>query len=186
MVRKFYVLLKGTPEYAEYMEKEEVSYHDEKEFVALIFSKYLSEFELLQDHYEDRSIYWADDYHLVTQMVLKTIRSWKQQYDEFWRLPVIFRNDSEQGSEDFDFLKKLFRITVAKSKEYEQLIQERTKNWELERVALMDVIIIEMAIAEFLNLPTVPVKVTMNEYIEISKYFSTPKSKVFINGVWIN
>lgn len=183
MVRKFYVLLKDTPEFKEYMEKSECTYEDDKEIVNVIFIQYLSEFELLQDYYEDRSIYWSDDYHLVTQMILKTVRGWKENYDEFWRLPVIFRNDSEQGSEDYDFLKKLFRISVAKSREYEQLIQERTKNWELERVALMDVIIIQMAIAEFLNLPTVPVKVTMNEYIEISKYFSTPKSKVFINGV---
>ncbi|MFA8449951.1 MAG: transcription antitermination factor NusB [Bacteroidales bacterium] len=183
MVRKFYVLLKETPEFKEYMAKEECTYNDDKELVVTIFTNYLSEFELLEDFYEDKSIYWADDYHLVTQMIVKTVRSWKNHYDEFWRLPVIFRNDSEQGSEDFDFLKKLFRISVAKNKEYEKIIQERTKNWELERVAIMDVIIIQMAIAEFLNMPTVPVKVTMNEYIEISKFFSTPKSKIFINGV---
>ncbi|MFA8299802.1 MAG: transcription antitermination factor NusB [Hyphomicrobiales bacterium] len=183
MVRKFYLIIKGTDEYQDYMNASSCSYGDDKAFVEIIIDKYLSEFSLLQDYYEDRSIYWSDDYYLVLIMLSKTLKSWKEHYDEYWRIPVIFWNDTDQSNEDYDFLKKLFRVCIMKSKEYEEIVKEKTKNWELDRVATMDILIIKMAISEFLNFPTIPVKVTMNEYIEISKYFSTPKSKIFINGI---
>ncbi|MCK4407479.1 MAG: transcription antitermination factor NusB, partial [Bacteroidales bacterium] len=86
-------------------------------------------------------------------------------------------------NEDRKFIIELFRKTIIHSREYEQLIDKKTKNWELDRIAVMDIILIKMALAELLEFPNIPVKVTMNEYIELSKLFSTPKSKIFVNGI---
>jgi N utilization substance protein B len=98
-------------------------------------------------------------------------------------ISLFSKEDDESEEEVHEFIIQLFRKTVSSSEEYEKLISDRTKNWELERIALTDIILIKMALAELIHFPSIPVKVTMNEYIEISKSFSTPKSKLFINGI---
>ena len=98
-------------------------------------------------------------------------------------LPSIYKRDGIDPNADEDFVKNLFRETINHADELGRLVADNTNNWEKERICVMDMLILKMALAELLYFPFVPVKVTMNEYIEISKYFSTPKSKVFVNGI---
>ena len=98
-------------------------------------------------------------------------------------LPPIYKTENDPVNEDKEFVKKLFREVLKHDEEYGKLVGANTSNWEKERVCVMDMIILKMALTEFCCFPYIPVKVTMNEYIEISKYFSTPKSKIFVNGI---
>ncbi|MFM7902515.1 MAG: transcription antitermination factor NusB, partial [Bacteroidota bacterium] len=122
---------------------------------------------------------WAEALELVNSMVLKTIKVAHPDKKGAYELMAEFRDEEE----DREFMEKLFTETVHHDNEYEKLVSERTKNWEVERIALIDVILLKMALCEILNFPNIPVKVTINEYIDISKDYSTPKSKAFINGV---
>jgi transcription antitermination protein NusB len=112
-------------------------------------------------------------------MVVKTFKSFTADSDENQPLMSLYNDEAD----DKQYVIELFRKTILNKDEYENIIAEKTKNWEVERIAMMDILIMEMAICELLNFPSIPVKVTLNEYIDISKRFSTPKSKMFINGV---
>jgi N utilization substance protein B len=110
-------------------------------------------------------------------------QSYKMGWETDRKLPPLFKDDKDDISQDREFARELFKLVLSQKKEYEELIKPKVKNWEIDRLATIDKILIEMALAEVLNMPTIPVKVSLNEYIELSKYFSTPKSKVFINGI---
>jgi N utilization substance protein B len=130
----------------------------------------------LADFYEDTFIGWVDDIPFVNSWMLKTIKDLKK--DKTFILPALYKND-----EDEQFAVKLFRKVVLNQEAYEQEIVKKTPNWELERIAEIDVILLKLGIAEFLEFPSIPVRVTINEYIELSKDYSSNKSNVFINGV---
>jgi N utilization substance protein B len=112
-------------------------------------------------------------------MVVKTIRQFNEESNEHTQLLPLYKDEED----DRNFALELFRKTILNDQEYSSLIAEKTDNWEVERIAMMDVLLMKMAIAEALNFPSIPVKVTLNEFIEISKNYSTPKSKMFINGI---
>jgi transcription antitermination protein NusB len=117
-------------------------------------------------------------------MTVKTIKGFKEGWDEYTSLPTLLKDENDpSGSEDLDFLKKLYRKTILNDEAYNKIISQHAENWDIERIALMDTILIKMAIAELTEFPSIPIKVTLNEYIELSKNYSTPKSKVFINGI---
>jgi transcription antitermination protein NusB len=179
LVKKVFHQIKGSEEYARYLASPDSSYKAHSEFIAEIYRKYIAEFELLEHHFEEKSIYWVDDYYLVNVMVLKTIQSFDESKGESVPLMPLYKDEEE----DRQFVVDLYRKTILSDKENEQYIGEKTKNWEVERIAMMDVLLMKMAITEILNFPSIPVKVTLNEYIEISKLYSTPKSKGFINGI---
>jgi len=181
-LRKALLALKESGFYKKYMEGSEDSYEGDAELLVRIVKRILTEFELLEYHYESRSVYWAfDSYHTTNLMVMKYIKSMKPADGEEKSLPEMI--DNGEGHEDRQFMIDLFRKTILHSDEYAALIDEKARNWELERIALMDIILIKMALAELMEFPSIPVKVTLNEYIDISKYYSSAKSKVFINGI---
>ena len=183
IIRNYYNMMKSTPEYQEYMSANVDNFDHDKKFIVKMITEYFSELEVLQDFYEEKSIFFVDDYHLVTSMLIKFISEMKASFNESSLLPSIYKTENDPVNEDKEFVKKLFREVLKHNEEYGKLVGANTSNWEKERVCVMDMIILKMALTEFCCFPYIPVKVTMNEYIEISKYFSTPKSKIFVNGI---
>ena len=183
MVRKAYLTLKESEFYKKYMEHEESSYVLDQDILVKIVKKNFSGYELLETYYEDKSVYWAfDAYQIANLLLMKLLKSMKEADDEYTALPELLKSNEDE-EEDKVFVINLFRKTILNSEKYEELIDEKAKNWELDRIAMMDRILIKMALAEILAFPSIPIKVTLNEYIEISKYYSSSKSKVFINGI---
>ncbi|HOI31453.1 MAG TPA: transcription antitermination factor NusB [Bacteroidales bacterium] len=183
IVRKFWQFLRETPEYERFMQEKEHGFDNEKRFLIQIIEKYFAQLDLLQSFYEEKSIYFVDDYHLVSYLLIKFFKSLEPDFNTLTPLPTIFKTANEDDNEDLEFVKQLFRKTILHSDEYGSLIAGTTANWEQDRIAVMDMLILKMALAELFTFKSIPIKVTLNEYIDISKYFSTPKSKVFVNGV---
>lgn len=184
MVRRFYNMLRETTAFQLYMSQPRESFNEDRKLVMFIIENLFAEFELLQSFYEEKSIYFVDDYHLVSYLLLLFVRHIKE--DEFKAdtpLPELLKTEHEQENEDLEFAKQLFRKTIFRSGDWDKEIAKVVDNWELERIAVMDVLIIKMALTELTEFESIPVKVTLNEYIDISKYFSTAKSKVFVNGI---
>jgi len=144
-----------------------------------IFREFIADFELVNHQYEEKNLHWGDDIYLVNPMVIKTLESFKEDATPEFALMPLYKDREE----DMEFVRDLFRQTAIRNDENEKLIGDKTKNWEVERIAMMDVLLMKMAITEVLHFSNIPVKVTLNEFIEISKMYSTPKSKVFINGI---
>lgn len=182
VVKNYYNIMRDSEEYKAYMSDSVDNWEHDKKFLATMIETYYADLEVLQDFYEDKSIYFCDDYHLVSSLLLKYFGELKK-LDVDTKLPTIYKTENDEVNGDEEFVKKLFRETLRHGDEFGQLIAENTNNWEKERICVMDMIIMKMAITELVCFYEVPVKVTMNEYIEISKYFSTPKSKNFINGL---
>lgn len=183
LIRKLYVKVKESKDYDAYMNSGIYSFEEDQEFIIKIFKKQVAKHDILRHYYEDLSIYWSDDYHSATSIVVKIINSFTEESDEFHTLPTIFKDEADQNCEDKDFVKQLFRKSILGSERYEKLITEKAVNWEFDRIASMDILILKMGLAELLEFPSIPVKVTLNEYIELAKYFSTPKSSIFVNGI---
>lgn len=184
MVRRFYNLLRETTEFQLYMNQPRASFADDRKLVLFIIEHLFAEFELLQSYYEEKSIYFVDDYHLVSYLLLLFVRHLKEnEFTEETPLPGLLKTEHDEQNEDLEFAKQLFRKTIFRSADWDKQIAKVVDNWELERIAVMDVIIIKMALTELTEFESIPVKVTLNEYIDISKYFSTAKSKVFVNGI---
>lgn len=165
-------------EYKNYMSSEERGFQHDKESLVRMFRKNLVNQEPFQYMLEEESIFWIDDLDLASSMVIKTLKSIKEDDDEIELLKV-WREDDD----DKKFLEGLFAKTLAQGNTNESLIREGAQNWELERIALTDRILMKMALTEAKEFPTIPLKVTLNEYIELSKYYSTDKSHGFINGI---
>ncbi|MFM9027652.1 MAG: transcription antitermination factor NusB, partial [Bacteroidota bacterium] len=174
LVRKLFVELKRSATYRAYITTETI---DESVFIAELIKTYLDESEPMSHHIEEENIFWTEDFSFVSHMVARTVRQFfeKSRFELFGP----YRDEKD----DKDFVKTLFSKTILHNKEYEAAVSERTKNWDLERIAMMDILLLKMALAELVHFSGIPVKVSINEYIEISKDFSTPKSKQFINGI---
>jgi N utilization substance protein B len=175
--RKLFLQIQESELYFEYMNDPENSFENDKSFAVNLFKTEIANSELLHHFFEESSIHWMDDLDHTCSMVLKTIKS-SEEKEGFSILPLYKPHDSEK-----EFVVDLFRKTVSMNSENELLIDELTKNWELDRIAKMDVILLKMGITELQIFPEIPTKVTLNETIEISKYYSTPKSNTFINGI---
>lgn len=183
IIRNYYNMMRNTQEYRDYMSDEIDNFDHDKKFIVKMINEYFAELDLLQDFYEEKSIFFVDDYHLVSSMLVKFFSEMKSTFNEHTLLPPIYKTENDRVNEDKEFVKNLFREVIRHDDEYGKLVGANTSNWEKERVCVMDMIILKMALTELCCFPYIPVKVTMNEYIEISKYFSTPKSKIFINGI---
>ncbi|MDR2854153.1 MAG: transcription antitermination factor NusB [Prevotellaceae bacterium] len=167
--------------YAEYMEDETSDYQKDKEIWLKIFRKILFTNDALNSALEEQSIYWVDDAETIISFILKTIRHFEEENGRFQELMPMFCND-----EDKNFGIKLLSTSISSADEFKTLIDGHTKNWELGRIAFMDILIMQIALAEIVTFPTIPVNVTLNEYIEIAKFYSTGDSAGFINGVLDN
>lgn len=183
MIRKFYMEFKRTEAYEEYMEASRSGYHEDREIVLEMLHKHIVNYDLLQSFFEEMDINWVDDFDTSLILIDKTIRGLKPNQDEFTRLPDLLKTNLEGEPEDKIFARNLFRKTIINIEKYDEIITTNASNWEFERIAKMDLLLLRLAICEFLEFPTIPVKVTINEYIDISKLFSSPKSRVFINGM---
>jgi len=162
--------------YKKYLDSSDASYKVDKAFVIDFFKEIIAPNDKLGEYYEDTMISWVDDIPFVNTWVIKTLS--KQKEDKIFVLGSLYKD-----KDDEDFVSQIFRKTVLKNSEYEKEIENKTPNWETDRIADIDMILIKMAISEFLNFPSIPTRVTINEYIEISKDYSTERSSYFINGV---
>jgi N utilization substance protein B len=167
--------------YDDYMKSPGATYQADKKFIIKLLSELFADSEDLLSCLEEQSIYWNDDMEYVIIMIEKTVKRFKADSDERTPLMPLFKNE-----EDKDFVKTLFRKAVLHTKKCSDLIDENTTNWEVERIALMDILVMQLAITEVLEFPEIPVKVTLNEYIEIAKYYCTSKSSTFVNGILDN
>jgi transcription antitermination protein NusB len=184
MIRKFYNLMREDEAYITYMNKPEVTYTDDKQLVIMVILRIFSESDLLRSYFDERNIFWTEDFDTAVMMVDKAIRGFRASDDEFASLPTLLKDENHsEGSEDMDFVKRLYRKTLVNNDSLNKVISERAANWEIDRIAVIDTILIKMAITELIEFPSIPVKVSLNEYIELSKEYSSPKSKIFINGV---
>ena len=178
-VKAIFNTLKVTPEYAAYLADEDNSLEESKTIIKYIFRKIILKSHNIIQAFEDKFINWSVDKEVMQGMVAKTIKNFTSEDPFKNKLTPI----SQDWAEDSKFVEDLFAYTLRNNKEYHELIAERTKNWESERIALMDTILMKMAICELMNFPSIPVKVTINEYLDLSKDYSTPKSNSFINGI---
>lgn len=164
--------------YKEYMENESSSsYEEDRELWRKIYKRIIFNNPELDQVLEDQSLYWNDDKEIVDTFVLKTIKRFEESNGSKQELLPEFKDEEDQ-----DFARRLFRRTILNADYYRHLISENTRNWDLDRVAFMDVVIMQIALAEILSFPNIPVSVSLNEYVEIAKLYSTPKSGSFING----
>lgn len=177
MFKKILIQVRESETFFEYMNNGEAGYEEDKAFSIALFKAEIANSEILYNFLEEKSIHWIDDIDLACTMVIKTLKSF--QPDQLNQILPLYKDEADEK----EFINLLFRKTIVFDKETEALIDELTKNWELDRIAKMDIILMKMAITEFQVCSNIPTKVTLNEYIEISKFYSTPKSNGFINGV---
>lgn len=177
LFREILTQLKSDEPYLAYAKIETPTLKEDQDFMQFLFKKVLFKFPLLEQHLEEKYLNWPVDAETIESMILKTIKAFKLQ-SELDLLPI-----TANWEEDRVFISDLFNQTIKNENEYNELIANKTQNWDVERIALVDTILMKMAITEFVHFQSIPTKVTMNEYIDISKEFSTPKSKGFINGI---
>ena len=182
-IRAFYQRMREYPEYAEYMNSDKDDFNWDKKFLLDIIDNHLAEDELLYDFYSDKNLDYNSDYQLSLFLLWKFLNEMDESFDAFTKLPPVYKTEDESVNEDRRFVTTLFRETLRHADEYQKLVTENISNWDYDRIALMDKIIIFMALTEFCQCKDIPLKVTINEYIEISKYFSTPDSRRFVNGI---
>jgi len=178
LIRKLYQRVSVSDYFEQYMAAPACTYSDDKQLVVNILSRELEDFDDLTANLEEQSIYWNDDIEFMLSMVVKTLKKFKENQPGSTPLFPMYR-----GEDDEDYIKRLLRKVILKHAENVKLIDEFTKNWEVDRIASMDILIMELALTEILEFPSIPVKVSFNEYIEIAKYYSTDQSSTFVNGV---
>jgi len=179
IVRRAFANFKNGPEYKKYISSDTITFEDDKEIIVSLIKNYIVDFPPLMQFYEEKSIFWVDDIDIVNMILIKVTRSCKPD-----TISSTFEGlEWFVDDEDRAFATELLRKTVMSSEKYEKRISEKTLNWEIERIAMMDFLLMKMALCEFLEFPSIPVKVTLNEYIDLSKMYSTPKSSNFINGI---
>ena len=181
IIKLLFEELTATVYYTEYMNAPATDYAADKDIWRKIFNKVILQNEDLDDSIQDQNIYWTDDIEMVVSFIIKTIKRFELVNADEQPLLPMFKDE-----EDAEFARKLIQSVLTKGDTFREMIDKNTKNWELDRIAFMDIVIMEVALAELLNFPTIPVNVTLNEYIEIAKSYSTEKSGTFINGVLDN
>ena len=175
LIKNLYAKLIESPYYEEYMKRTPSGYDDDKLFLADFYGSELEDYDMFYDILEAESIFWNDDIEFMVSMVIKTIHELRPGKTNI--LPLYKSDD------DREFAFTLLRETILHYDEYRKIIEENVDNWDIERVAHIDNLILQMAINELIEFPSIPVKVTFDEYLEMAKYYSTPKSSIFINGL---
>ena len=176
-VKRLFEKIVNSDIYKEYMASKETSYEEDRELWRKLYKTFIYNNEALDSLLEDQSLYWNDDKEVIDTFVLKTIKRFDETNGADQELLPEFKDDDDQ-----EFARRLFRRAILNCDYYRHLISENTKNWELDRVAFMDVIIMQCALAEILSFPNIPISVSLNEYVETAKAYSTNKSGSFVNG----
>ena len=177
-VKHLFEKIEQTKAYQEYMAKETLTYEDDRELWRKLYRSTIAQNETIDEILEEQSLYWNDDKAIVDTFVLKTIKRFEPENGADQDLMPEYKDD-----EDKEFARKLLRTTITGAEAYRKLMENNAKNWDMERFAFMDILIMQVALAEIFAFPSIPVSVTLNEYVEIAKMYSTPKSGSFINGM---
>jgi N utilization substance protein B len=177
--KTLFTTLKNAPEYAEYLAKTGDTIQTDKDIIKFIFKKVILKSSLAEQVFEDKFIFWPVDRDVLQALIAKTFKNFSSEDYKQNQLAEITGN----WAEDREFVVDLFEKSIRFDSPYQELIAAKTTNWEPDRIAMMDTLLMKMAITELVNFTSIPVKVTINEYLEISKEFSTPKSNSFINGI---
>jgi len=177
MFKKIMQQIRESELFFHYMQSETATFEEDKNFITALFKAEIANSPLIYHFFEEKSIHWLDDIDLACSIALKTIKQTTE--GNSISIQPLFKDPEDE----IPFVKTLLRKTIANDKENVLLIDDLTKNWELDRIAKMDIILMKMAITELQEFNNIPKKVTLNEYIEISKFYSTPKSSGFINGI---
>lgn len=184
LIRKLYVVISESKSYYEYMQDADNGFEEDRNIWLKIIKNQLSNSDLLKFFYEEKNIYWVDDYYIANYLVIKMLKEIDREDNAFIHIPPLFKSGpGGKKPEDWVFAQQLFRKTLLNADKMQQEISDKIRNWEMDRVAVLDVLILKMALTELTDFPSIPVKVTMNEYIDLAKMFSTPKSSMFVNGV---
>lgn len=182
-IRGFYNRMREYPEYQEYMNSEKSSFALDKKLILSIIDNYMAEDDVLFDFYSDKNLVFNSDYQICLFLLWKFFNEMEEDFGPDTKIPAAFKTENGETNDDKNFIVRLFRLTMKNADEYRELVKANISNWDYDRIALMDKIIIFMALTEFQQFHDIPVKVTINEYIEISKYYSTPDSRRFVNGI---
>lgn len=164
--------------YSQQISKNKTSFNEDKKFLIRIFKEVIAPNEKLYEYIEDKRLTWLDDFPLVNTLIVKMLSKLNQNNVNSILIPNVYKN-----VEDRDFALKLFRKVILNNEKISSEIDGKTPNWDKERIAHIDMIILKLGIVEFLYFQSIPIRVTINEYIEIAKEYSTPKSSIFINGI---
>lgn len=170
--------LKNSELYENYMQTRDSGFKEDKEFALNLFKQIIAPNEKLYEYLEDKKLTWLDDLPLVNTAIVKLLQKLKEKDGSDFKLPKLFKSE-----DDKDYAIDLFRKTYLNDEDLDLEMLGKTPNWDKDRIAEIDMLLIKMAICEFLKFPSIPVKVTINEYLELAKEYSTPKSSIFINGV---
>lgn len=176
-VRVIYEAMLESDLYKKYMADTDSNYDKDRAFAAKLFSQIIAPNEKLYEFFEDQKLTWIDDLPVINTLILKSIKQAKPGKER------IFLSELYKDDEDKAFVRDLFRKTVLNDEMLTKEIQGKTPNWDKDRIANLDLILLKMAICEFLKFPSIPAKVTINEYIELAKEYSTSKSSMFVNGI---
>jgi N utilization substance protein B len=177
LIRKMYLKLLEKDYFLKYMHGAEPDYKADQKLVVDIFANEFEDWDFLYQILEEQSIYWNDDIEFVLSMIIRSLEGLKEEQLSGNLMPL-YKNDDDRL-----FGKDLLRKSILKYGLYRELIDKYTKNWEVERIALMDILVMIVALTEIMEFPSIPIKVTLNEYIDIAKYYSTSKSNEFVNGI---
>ena len=180
-VKKLYLLIEASDIYKEYMADSSSSYEADREVWRKIYRQFIQDNDDLAAVLEEISLYWNDDKEVVDTFVLKTIKRFDEKSNANFELLPEYRDE-----EDREFARKLFRASILNTEQYQRYMTEASINWDFSRLAYMDVIIMQIALAEILTFPNIPVEVTINEYVDIAKLYSTPKSGGYVNAMLDN
>ena len=177
-ISKLYEQITNSQIYKDYMESGDSSYEEDRELWRKLYRTLIQDNEEIDTLIEDQSLYWNDDKEIVDTFVLKTIKRFDEKNGAKQELLPEFDSEDEK-----DFARKLFRATILNANEYQRYMSEASRNWQFKRLAYMDIVIMQIAIAEMLTFPSIPISVTLNEYVDIAKIYSTPRSGGYINGM---
>jgi N utilization substance protein B len=177
-LKKMYHLITGSSIYKEYIDAPEDNYDADREFWRKVYRTLIQDNSDLDALLEEKSLYWNDDKEVVDTFVIKTIKRFDEKKQSRQELLPEYSND-----DDKDYAQKLFRATIMNADEYQRYMTEASRNWDFSRLAYMDIVIMQIAIAEMMTFPSIPVSVSINEFVEISKIYSTPRSGGYINGM---
>ncbi len=178
LIKKISSNIKELDAYKEYMQASETSFNRDKKIIMSIYSDVIAETDELYEVLEDMNIFWNAEIEYIIELIGNCVKKIKKEQS-----PEKMLVDLSESQEERDYIKHLFRKTVLNHTEYDDIINDFTTNWDIKRIATIDKYVLYMGITEILECPTIPVKVTFNEYIDVIKLYSTPKSKVFVNGV---
>lgn len=162
----------------EYIKKESTNYEEDWKILDYICRGIIFKNDVFTSFFEDIDLDWSENKPIIRSLVLKTLKSVKEEADDLQIADI-----SYNWEDDSEYVKELFKFTARDNDYLENLLKDKLQNWDIERVAMTDKVLLKMALAELINFPSIPTKVTINEFIEISKTFSTPKSKKFVNGI---